>query len=1853
MKRLLLHPITLSFTLLSILFYSCGQRTKELTPASEYAHYITAYTGGVITPSSSIRIELTTPQPMVQLNSEVKESLFSFKPSLKGKAYWVNNQCIQFIPDEGQLKQGQLYKADFKIGKIQEVSPDLQTFSFSFRVEKQSFIIDLEPCIITEEQPEYATIAGTIRLSNSVSIDKVQQMLTSNYSQIKPTIGVTGDPKSFTILYENIPRHKSEQTFTLEAIGKPVGMEKKETIDVLIPRLGDFYPIAIHALPPSENGVEVVFSEPLLSDQNLKGLIVPSGVGTSYVFQIEDNRVRVYFDRRPSSKVTIDINAGVKSATGMVIADDLSYSVAVASPPPQVKLPFSGTILPDSKNLILPFRAINLSAVDIRIVRVFENNVLGFLQSNNLNTHDELRRFGRLIKKITVRLDQEVDIKLDTWLDFSIDLAPLIEQEPGAIYYIDFTFKQAYSLYPGANPNRVISGVSDSQRGMIAVNDTGLSERDKEYWDEQETYYYRNYHTNWDLYRWDEANDPSKPSFYMSSDRIVHCNVMASNLGVIAKSNADKVWATVSDITTLKPIKDADVVVYNFQLQPIGTASTNSDGFADLELSGKPFVLTAKYQGQTTYLRIVDGEENSLSRFDVGGKEVQRGIKGYIYGERGVWRPGDTLFLTFVLEDKLQRLPASHPVSLEIYQPAGQFYYKEVATSGTNGFYTFSVATKDTDPTGLWSAYIKLGGSTFYKPLRIETIKPNRLKIDLKIPGERIDAYAGTVKAQLSSVWLTGATARNLAAKVEMQLSKASLPFKDYEQFIFNNPASDFSSDQTELFDGHLDEKGDAIFNFVAPDGHSAPGLLRANMVCRVYEPGGDASIFTQSIPFSPFSTYVGINLNQKKDSWMETDVNHQFDIVTLSPSGALKPLQTKLEYKIYKLTWSWWWEHREESFASYIQNRSTTPVESGNVNIINGKGAIHFKVDWPSWGRYLVYVKDPSGGHATGGVVFVDWPSWRGRAQASDPDGITMLAFSTDKASYEVGETVSVSIPASTGGKALVALENGSLVLSRSWVELSTGGDTKYTFKVTPEMAPNFYIHISLLQPHAQTANDLPIRMYGVIPVLVERKDSRLVPKIDMPDVLRPEKPFTVKVSEESGKPMTYTLAVVDDGLLDLTNFKTPDLWSEFYAREALGVKTYDMYQEIVGAFGGKWGTLFGIGGDESLSSSGQKANRFKPVVKFLGPFNLKKGQKGSHNITLPQYVGSVRVMVVAGASGAYGSGAKTVPVRNPLMLLSTLPRVLSVGEEIMLPVNVFAMEDDVKDVQIQVEVSDKLILTGVRSQSIHFASKGDGLCYFKLEVGKSPGMAKVKISATGGGHSATETIEIEVRNPNPVVVTAQERLIPAGGEDTFTFEVDRTSPDSKVTLETSRIPSIDLSRRFDWLENYQHCCTEQLTSKGFPWLFLDKFREVDKELAAMTKTNVTEAIKQIYGRQLLNGGFVYWPDQSSPNDWVTSYAGHFLLKAKEKGYDVNADVLKRWKGYQQKVARSWTPKQNDLEQAYRLYTLALSGSAEKGAMNRLREVTTLSPQAKWRLAATYAIDGQKKVASELIWNVASLSDPNQTRYYSFGSPLRDEAMVLETMVLMNELPSAFAQARMVSQKLCAAYWFDTQSTAFALVAMGALTDKVEKGDIRFDWSIGGEAQKSVLSAKAVYQIDIPNISNRSSGTVTIKNKGGGDLFVRLLVKEQPLVDGTPEISNGIKIDVSYTDMKGIQINPTSLTQGTDLMALVKVSNFSGTNYSDLALTHIIPAGWEVFNERVWQSEDEADSRQLFTYQDIRDDRVFTYFDLPSQRSKTFAIRLQASYSGKYIIPAVSCEAMYDTQVQAKTTAGWVSVVR
>ena len=1580
-------------------------------------------------------------------------------------------------------------------------------------------------------------------------------------------------------------------TFSLAVRGKGI-----ETEIVLEPDNGNPFRVVKSEL--KENLVEVTLTQAPVN-ASIKGLVELKGATRSYV-QVEDNVLKVHFEGQQEDLV-LTLDKSLKDKDGNTLGESFVRNFTASEPKPAVELLVSGTILPDKNQLILPFRAVNLSAVEVRVIKIYEKNVLSFLQENDLDGSSSLRRSGRLVYRGDVQLDASKN--LHRWNTHSIYLGGLIRQEPGALYRVRLSFRQDQSLYGGKEP--IVSAQALTGKPTPA---------DEAAWDTPSPYWWDNDY-DWENYDWDEQDDPTKPSYYMDSDRFPAVQLLATDLGLMAEyAEGNTLWVAATDLLTAKGVSGVNLEVYDYQLQKIGEAKTDAKGLAQISVSRKPFAVVAKAGGSTSYLKVTNGNERSLSRFDVGGETVQQGIKGFVYGERGVWRPGDTMHLTLILQDKGKNLPKGHPATLEVYTPEGQFYSRQVA-KGTDGFFSYEVATKADDPTGYWDAYFKVGGNTFHKTLHVETVKPNRLKITTAYPEMLQAGETNTVRVAAS--WLTGGAASDCNVRAEMTLRKTSVPFKGFEKYTFNNPASKFSSAESILFKARLDGSGNAAVPVKFPAAEGAPGLLQAFVVTSVEEPGGDESFTTETLSYSPYSAYVGIKVPE--GDFLETDKDQPVKLAVVDAKGQ-RVKGHKVEYAVFQTGWNWWWDNPGADLDAYVNGSSVKRIDSGTLTSGSEDTGFTLRVNYPEWGNYLILARDLTSGHVSGRFVTVDWPDFRGRASRQDPEALTMLTFSTDKPSYQVGEKATVFIPAAKGGQALVSLENAGGVLRREWVTLSEK-DTPYKFTVEPGMAPNIYVHITLLQPYGAAQNDLPLRMYGVQRVKVENPASHLDPVITLPKVLHPDEEFTLKVSEKSGKPMTYTLAIVDEGLLDLTAFKTPNPWNHMYKSEALGVKTWDLYDQVVGAFSGKFAPIASIGGDQENIVSARKDNRFNPVVLFLQPKTLTGGSD-ELKLKLPTYVGSVRVMVVAGHNGAFGSADKTVPVQNPLMVVTTLPRVMGINEECQIPVNVFAMEDGVKDATVSVKADGPVKLEGATSQKLTFAAKGDQLVNFALKATGEEGVAHITVEASGSGHKATETIALTVRNPQPEIVTVSRFSLKAG-------EGRKVEPGM---LMMAGFPAPDAQAWYLNMKNYSYECGEQLSSRGLTLVSL--LPMLSEEDAADAKAFIPTLISKLYARQNGNGGFAYWTGgQSDP--WVSSMAGHFLTEASKAGFEVNSGVLKKWKEYQQKMSQVFRVAGDNffsnLDEAYRLYTMALSGNAQVSGMNRLKEASNIGERARYMLAAAYALSGKATLGQSLLEGNGKDFPEYEPYNITYGTGFRDKMVALDALVLCGNITEALSVASEPADRS-----MSTQETAFAAVAYRHLYDKVPTGEVKI--SLGG---KTVSADKS---LSVPVEMEQE-----VKNLSQGIVYGTLVKTQRTAVRSAT--ANGLKLEIKYTSSEtGAAVNPASLAQGTRFQATIKVTNPSSLKaYENLALNFPVPSGWEIQNERLTGGASE----DAYDHKDIRDDRVNWFFALPAGRSKTFTVQLRAAYEGRYMLPSAVVEAMYEPAVQAATASGTAVVTK
>ncbi|HQF00956.1 MAG TPA: MG2 domain-containing protein [Bacteroidales bacterium] len=1839
--KLLSSLLSTAFVLLMLLSCKHGATPFQMSDPADYDKIIVGHTAGIISSQSAVQVTFAKAIESYQPGAELPADVFTFVPSISGTATVEDSYSISFKPNK-PLKQGIKYAVSLNLVRLMEVPKELKKFNFGFEVITQDFTV-LEGHLM----PESIDIAdkylykGIIITADLMSVEEVEKLFKASAQNKDLNIQIESEGiKKFSYTIRDIERLDIGSKVTLSWNGDKIGLKKRGDLDIAIPGKNEFILLS-HEVNHENKSLQLIFSDPIDNKQEIAGLI-----GFQSTDDVRISRygaiVTLFPNQTLIDEQVVKISEWLRSAGGITLGKPITLFVQMDALKPQVEIIGNGNIIPDSKNLFLHFKAVGLKAVDVAVYKIFANNIKQYFQEFTLENSGELRYVGRPVFIETVRLDKDDKTDLNRWNAFSVDLTEMVRKDTEAIYHVKISFKRNYSLF---DCNNELTDDNEIEQAVITEEEVDYFDG-KSYW-----YYY------WpENYNWYEQDDPCSDSYYIN-DRFPTRNIMASNIGILTKSVDNlKFSVAITDLLTTKPIDGSLVEFFNFQQQKIGEVSTSASGMAEIELTSSPYLISASYQNQKSWLKVDNGSSLSLSNFDVSGKEIQKGIKGFIYEERGVWRPGDTLFITFLMDDRLQKLPNNHPVLFELFDSRGNLYKKQIKTEGVDNFYTFITPTKPDAPTGKWLIKISVGGATFEKRINIENVKPNRLKMDIRFDDKVLTTNSLHKPGFLKSSWLHGTAASNLKATVNLKLCPIQYTFKGHDKYQFTDPTKTFNPIENIIFDAPLDSNGEAPISLQSMSNIHSPGMLNAVFTSRVFEYGGDFSTDIFEIPFSPFDVYTGINITGADgiEDVLETDKDIAVEVVTIDHKGNAVS-QDNLELNIYKLSWRWWWSSTNDNIASWVNGQGTELIEHKTFYTTQGKARQHFKIEYPEWGQYFVQVVNTNNRHSTGKIVFVDWPNSFNRSGRKHPAAATMLSFTTDKEKYTTGENATVTFPSTEGANAMISLETSSGILKQWWQECKKD-KTSFDIRITPEMTPNFFVSITLIQPHGSTVNDLPIRLYGVIPVMVEEPQTRLTPEISVEKEIRPETPFTIKVSEKSGKAMTYTLAIVDEGLLGLTRFKTPDPWSSFFAREALGVKTWDMFDQVMGAYGGELQKVLAIGGDDELARAGEKkANRFKPVVIFSGPFTLKAGKQGLHQFTIPNYTGEVRIMVIAGKNGSWGASEKNVNVKQPIMLLPTLPRKLSPDEEVIMPVSVFSMSNKVKKVAVKIKTDGHLIPLGNTYQEADFSDIGEKMVYFSLKADGSEGYSSVSLEATSGSEKATASVEIEVKHPNPYTTISESHIIQEGAQQKIDITPHGLPQTNSVKLNISSLPSFEIEKSLQFLINYPYGCLEQIVSSSFAQLYLSDLIELSDNQKVTTDRNIRATLKALTGYNKGGGRLSYWPGSATSSTWSEVYAGHFMFLAEQKGYSLPANLKSSWLEAQSRLAMQYNSaaeqeNKHDINtQAYRLYVLALAGKPVFSAMNRLNETNNITKEAAWRLAAAYYLAGRPETAEKLIKQTDKLQT---TEHYfmdeNFGSSLRDQAMIVETMTLMNKKQEAFNQLNRMARQYNAEN-ASTQTAAFCLYALSRYAKLTgSEANLNFDLTVNNK-KESLNSTSPVYEKDLGKFDNPSS--ITIQNKGKGDLITTISVTGQSPYSTEQTTASNLRMQTRFLSTDGRLINVGSIKQGDDFTAEISITHpGTGGDYKNMALNFAVPSGWEILNRR-FQNTEVVVMESKYTFRDIRDDRVDTFFDLPAGKTVIYRIELNASYEGKYYMPAVKCEAMYERSIYAIEKGKWIEV--
>ena len=1854
---------------LTLLAAACTQRPPAevaALPDMAYAPYVNAFTGGQVASREGVRVVLAEPLDSQRRAAVDLNGLITLDPRMSGRTRFTGPSTLLFQPDQ-PLANGRAYTATLDLARLRPDAPDsLARLSFGFEVVPQGLRfaeVRLRPDPLAPAERRRRQVIGTLLTNDFANPETVVAGFSARQGDTDLAVDWThdGDGLHHRFVVDGVARAADPSEVVLRFRGEALGAPGADSLRrVVVPAASTFAVTGTDLDQDAEQVATVYFSDVLDEDQDLTGLVYLAD-GTDVRLERRGDAVLVYPAQRRSGTVEVVVDASLRDARGNTLEREVRLSLDFADLKPAVELAGEGTVTPSSQGSTVPFRAVGLRRVDVEVLRIFADNATQFFQDNDLGGRSRLTRVARPVFRGSVPLEAaDGAVDYSEWNYFALDLARYVAVEPGAIYRVGLTF----------GPDDV---ASDCPNGLPLADD---AERPGEDAFDDPDYYGYNYAYDGRTYWYDDAahDDPCEPDYYRG--RGVARNLLASDIGLLAKrGTTGELLVFATDLLTTEPLAEVDVELLNLQGQSVAAAKTGPDGAAAFDVDARPFVAVARRGDERAYLRLARQEAQNLSAFDVGGEASAAGARGMIYGERGVWRPGDSIYLTLILERSDAELAAGVPVVFELRDPLGKLTTSRVIAEDAPGMYGLRAATDPDAPTGPWQATVRAGAATFRHTVRVETVMPNRLSARLTFPHDPPRLYVDSGRATLAARWLHGAPAGGLRAVVEWSAEPKRQPFPAYAGYGFTDESKAFRAEAQELFAGALDADGEASFALGVADPASMPGLLGARFTARVFERGGAFSTVTSGHTLSPYPAYVGVRPPESESYFgLDAGAPLRFDLAVLDAAG--EPLsRDSLRVEVYDIAWSSWWERdRPGALASYVANRAQHLALDTLVAPGAAAPTVTLDLSRVAYGRKMIRVIDPVGGHAATATFYLADPLWAADA-SSRPSGAELLAFSLDAAEYAPGQRATVNLPAFPGGRALVSVEAGDRVVGYRWIE-GTADPQQISVSIADDMAPNAFVHVTVVQPHAQTGNDQPIRLYGVQPFAVVDPATRLAPEVDLRSAagprngeLAPEEAFEVRVSEAEGRAMSYTVAVVEEGLLGITDFATPDPHARFTERRALGVRTYDMFAHVLGAFTGRLAGLLAVGGDEDTGAEAPdaRANRFRPVVKYLGPFRLEPGATAVHTLEMPNYVGAVRAMVVAAdGSGAYGSADLTLPVRRPLMALATLPRVLGPGETVELPVTVFATDPSIETVDVSLEGLDLLTATET-SRRLTFAEPGEQIARFTLRSPERLGVARVRVRAEGAGFSAGDEVELQVRAPAAEVTRVVDAVVEPGEAWAAPYAAVGMAGTNAGALEVSDGLPVNLERRLRYLTRYPHGCLEQVVSAAFPQLYVGDFTRLDAGRAATIQRNVRDALRRLQAFQRPSGALAYWPAARDGDAvWAGAYAAHFIAEARDRGYVPPAGLLEAYLAHARRDADAWTPRRAEVQpratlaaQAYRLFALARAGQPRLGAMNRLRGHDSLGRVPLTLLSGAYALAGQVEAARELLVAAEEAPQLDRPAYrrYSFGSPARDVALGLYVRALLGtDATGARRLAEEVSANLASGRWYSTQATAWSLLAMAAYAPPREPGDPPLAYAVELPGLEEVpgldetfTQAARTRLVDLPAPAADSERDLLLRNTGERRLYARVVTTGTPATSqsGVDE-ANNLQLSVRYTDPAGAPLDIGGLVPGQDFLAVVTVKHPGQLgSYHELALTQIFPPGWEIRNDRL---AGQAVGGEL-DHQDIRDDRVLSYFDLPRGRSVEVVTRLTAAYGGRYYLPDVYCEAMYDRDVRARVGGRWVEV--
>ncbi len=1822
-------------TILTVLTISACKKTNADGPlmdagkeAELLSTYFSAATTGIISAADPLTYIFNSPLATKPSDEQI-QNIISISPSVDGIVTLSNNTILTFTPTEG-FKPNTTYTITLNLKSLdgarfeKDITYSVRTFKQDLAVEPRGFIINDDGSV---------SMMAIVSTADKAKVEDIQKCFTSSASS---TNVVELEANRFQVEFVFKQGMNSSTQITYD--GSSLGSDTKGEVPVFEVDQSNF--TVVHTQhDPTNKEFKVYFSQRINPDVDLTGLVNVNN--TNAKLNIQSNVLTLYLsDLVNDQKATILLSSGITSEKGKKLGRDQSFEIEIEAEKPSIEFLDAGVYFPSEGNFKIPVRSKGLESIQLMVIEIKQENVNSFLTWQSLEYTDyyAMRMFGKPIYNQKVKLDKGI-ADADGWRVYGIDLSKQIARNPGSIYHVSMEF----------TPEDVSLACKDE----LIKRDIQSKLPDEEFYTRWENYY-RDYYY-YDDFNWEETENPCDISFYANRSP-VNRTLICSDFGVIAKQAGNGYHIALTKLQDLSNVGDANITLYDLQGAALATGKTSVDGFAELvNLKADAAVVKIEKNNQITYLKLNPAESNPLTEFAINGSRSEDDAQFFVYTDRDVWRPGDSIYVDLMINASNITLPDGLPIVFSFYNPDNLLIGRKVQTLSQKSklIYSFTQTTPANAKTGAYRGVMEIGSKKIVKRIRIETIKPNTAEATYTFDNTGKEyVLSDRLSGKVNVNYLTGFEVKSARVKLIARPRKIDNPFPKFKDYFFGN----YKNDPVNAMD-----LGEVV---TGPDGsakiNANPGLKQLgtpiflSLESEITLPGGGSNKQGNTIKVSPFDSYVGL---KKLDGqgWSGNHLrkeNIKVELVNVDGKGDVSTAANTLDYTIQKRVSFWWIDkYMLRSSGFYYDESYWTTVKTQAVKI-SGKTTLTLPSGSLDDGAYRIAFKDRNSGHETE-TYFTVYSS----EQSIPGTQPYIIQFEVSKEEVNAGEPITIKFPQIPGAKALISIEKANKIIQKSWFSLDEKNG-EVTINTNADWSPNVYIHATIIQPYAQDNNDMPLRMYGIKPLIVNSNAKELKPVATLPDKLESNHSYTFTVSEEKGRAMEYTLALVDEGLLNLTGFKTPDPYNHFQGDFPLLVKTWDIYQSLMQYFKGKFAGILAIGGDDAYNPDAiAEVSRFKPLSLHQGSYKISAGGKNSHTINIPNYIGKVRLMIVACNESDFGKLSKTSVVKNPLMVQTQLPRALNVTDKLQIPINIIRDEKSISSAKIEAKTDGNLIKGLQPSTSVSFSSGDQVSQMYNVDVQNKPGKANLNFKVTGGGKTMTETTDILINYPNAYASAIKEYVIQPGKSLKVTSTVKGYAEAYKAKLMISGQKVPNFTKYAEELIAYPYGCLEQTTSGAFSQLFLDKVLQLDPTENRARLENLQAAVNKLQRFQHADGKLYYW-DNDYYHAWSDIYGGDFLTEMNKEGMVGQAGgMLDNWLKSHTNTANGWNISEASSEyvyesevavQAYRLYVLAKAGRPAKSAMNRFA-ATCKSKQALtwWFLAGAHQLASYDTKALEFVTKAESMQIANNGNgYNTFGSDARNLALAVE---VLSAFPSQKKKASLYYDNMVDAYnksgWLSTQDKGFAFKAayrfFGSALNVTDKISYALNAPSGLKSYELSSIESKTFHLTNGDIAK----AITIENKGKSAIHVYQIERFIDSEVVKAATASDLNINVTYNGSS----TPPMVNIGQDILIDVAVSNPLALAQSDLALNLKMPSGWELINPRLYETERNVNTNAL--YQDYKDDRVYTFFNIPAGGNQIFHFRAKAAFIGNFFAPAATVENMYNGSYYASTASGRVEV--